>query len=77
MQFIDDPETFWNHADTSVKKLVQRFIAPNGILYDTGTGFGTMREIGSYLLIKKLASEEAKNHTLVALTGIEPVTLGL
>lgn len=71
MLFIADPETFWNQSSTPVKKLVQQFIAPNGLPYSTGTGFGTMREIESYLLITKLASEEAKNHILVGQTNIE------
>ena len=40
-------------------------------------GFRTAKVAETYLLIKKLASEEAENPILVAATGIEPVTLGL
>lgn len=77
MEFIENPESFWNHASTPVKKLVQRFIAPEGIPYDFETGYGTIRNIESYLLIQKIAPKGDLNMHLVAATGIEPVTLGL
>lgn len=77
MEFITNPESFWNHASTSVKKLVQQFIAPEGIPYDFETGYGTMRDIESYLLIQKITPKGDLNTDLVAATGIEPVTLGL
>lgn len=77
MEFIENPESFWNHAFTPVKKLVQQFIAPEGIPYDFETGYGTMRDIESYLLITKIAPKGDSNIHLVAATGIEPVTLGL
>jgi hypothetical protein len=45
--------------------------------YRNGTGFGTAREVESYLLINKIGGKSAEKVDLVALTGIEPVTLGL
>lgn len=77
MVFISDPEAFWNQSSTPIKKLIQQFIAPDGIPYDFETGYGTPESLHSYLLIKKIASKEAENSSLVAATGIEPVTLGL
>jgi site-specific DNA recombinase len=77
MEFIENPEKFWNHATTPVKKLIQQFIAPNGLPYDFETGFRTPDGIESYLLIRKITPKGDLNTNLVAATGIEPVTLGL
>lgn len=77
MEFIENPESFWNHAATPVKKIVQQFIAPNGIPYDFETGYGTMRDVQSYLLIQKIAPKGDLNMHLVAPTRIELVTSGL
>lgn len=77
MEFIENPEKFWNHASTPVKKLVQQFIAPNGLPYDFETGFRTPEGIESYLLIKKIGGKSAENTGLVAATRIELVTSGL
>lgn len=77
MLFITNPEIFWNQSETPVKRMVQQFIAPNGIPYGAGTGFGTTKDIESYLLINKIGGRSAEKVDLVALTGIEPVTLGL
>lgn len=77
MVFISDPTSFWNQADNSIKLMVQKLLFPKGIVYDFETGFGTIQQIESYLLIKKIADKSAKNSNLVAATGIEPVTLGL
>lgn len=77
MQFISDPDVFWNHASTSVKQMVQLLLFPNGVKYDFETGFGTFDKLDSYLLIQRIAPKGDPNNYLVAATGIEPVTLGL
>ena len=77
MTFITDPELFWNQAETPVKKLVQQFIAPNGLPYRNGKGFGTIRDIESYLLIQKIPANNAEIPCLVVATRIELVTSGL
>ena len=74
MQFITDPEIFWNQSATPVKRMVQQFIAPNGIPYSTGTGFGTTQDIQSYLLINKIGGKSAEKVNLVGVDGIEPST---
>jgi hypothetical protein len=40
MQFITEPDSFWNHASTSVKQMIQLLLFPNGVKYDFETGFG-------------------------------------
>ena len=77
MQFITNPEIFWNQSETPVKRMVQQFIAPNGIPYSAGTGFGTTKDIESYLLINKIGGKSAEKVDLVAPTRIELVTSGL
>jgi site-specific DNA recombinase len=77
MLFISDPALFWNRASTGVKQMVQLLLFPKGVIYDFETGFGTIKEIESYLLIKEIAQKGDSNHIVVAATGIEPVTLGL
>ena len=77
MQFIENPEIFWNQSDTPVKRMIQQFIAPKGIPYSAGTGFGTTQDIESYLLISKIGGKSAEKVDLVAATGIEPVTSSL
>ena len=57
--------------------MVQQFIAPNGIPYSAGTGFGTTKDIESYLLINKIGGKSAEKVDLVAPTRIELVTSGL
>ena len=74
MQFITDPEIFWNQTPTSVKRMVQHFVAPNGIPYDSGTGFGTTKDVESYLLISKIGGKSAEKVNLVGVAGIEPAT---
>ena len=77
MEFITDPELFWNRASTSVKHLIQLFLFPNGVIYDFETGYGTFEKLDSYLLIQKMTDKSVRISDLVAATGIEPVTLGL
>lgn len=77
MDSISDPEKFWNRSATPVKKLVQQFLFPHGIVYDFETGFGTHEILDSHLLINKIGGKSAEKVNLVALTGIEPVTSGL
>lgn len=54
--------------------MVQHFIAPNGIPYDSGTGFGTINDVESYLLISKIGGKSAEKVKLVGAVGIEPTT---
>ncbi len=75
--FMSYPGTFWNQGSLDVRKRIQDTIFPEGLTYDFESGFGTAKMASSYLLIQKLASEDAKNSSLVAPTGLEPVTLGL
>lgn len=75
--FMSDPAAFWNQSGIEVKKRVQDSIFPEGLTYDFDEGFGTVKLSESYLLIKKIASEEAKNPNLVAATRLELVTPGL
>jgi site-specific DNA recombinase len=77
MQFITEPDLFWNHASTSVKQMVQLLLFPNGVPYDFETGFGTYEKLESHLLIQRITPKGDQKSDLVAATGIEPVTLGL
>lgn len=77
MEFITSPDTFWNRASTKSRQAIQGLLFKSGIPYDFETGFGTHDEIQSYLLIKKIALESAKNSDLVAATRLELVTPGL
>src|SRR5665213_599424 len=77
MRFIKTPDIFWNRASTRSRQAVQMLLFPKGIPYDFETGFGTTEDIDSYLLLKKIASGEAKNSDLVAASGFEPLTPGL
>lgn len=65
MDFINTPDIFWNRSSSSVKKMIQLFMFPKGIIYVHGTGFGTTEQRASYLLLKKIAEKSAKNSTLV------------
>ena len=75
--FMSNPASFWNLAPIEVKRRIQDAVFPEGLVYDCETGFRTAKLAESYLLIQKIAPEDAKNPILVAATGIEPVTLGL
>jgi site-specific DNA recombinase len=75
--FIKDPSEFWNRAPVQIQKRVQHTIFPEGLTYDFEKGFGTVKVNESYQLIKKIASEEAIDSIVVAMTGFEPVTPGL
>lgn len=75
--FMSEPGKFWNLAPIEVKKRIQDTIFPEGVTYDCATGFGTIQLAKSYLLIKEIAQKGDLNPSLVAATGIEPVTLGL
>lgn len=77
MKFITEPEKFWNEGSTPVKRLIQQFIVPNGIPYDFETGFGTIDNIQSYLLISEIGGKSAEKIDLVAPTRIELVTSSL
>lgn len=55
-------------AATPVKKLVQQFLFPHGIIYDFETGFGTIENIDFHLLINKIGGKSAENINLVGMT---------
>lgn len=67
--FMSDPGKFWNLSGIELKKRIQNSIFPEGIVYDCKDGFGTLKINPSYLLIKKIADESAKNPNLVGVTG--------
>lgn len=75
--FMSEPSTFWHLSSLALKKRVQDVIFPDGLTYDCSDGFRTPILSKSYLLIKKIASEDANNSTLVAPTRIELVTSSL
>lgn len=77
MEFIADPKLFWNRANLQVKKAVQTLLFPTGIVYDFETGFGTAPKLKTSLLMEEISQKIDKNVSLVAVTGIEPVTSGL
>lgn len=77
MLFMSDPSEFWNRAPLQIQKAVQRTLFPYGLAYDFETGFGTIELNESYLLIQKLAPEDAKDSIVVAASGLEPLTPGL
>lgn len=74
---MSDPDLFWNIGSIEIKKRIQDSIFPEGLTYDCKTGFGTAKLSESYLLINEIAQKGDSNNTMVAATGIEPVTLGL
>lgn len=57
--------------------MVQLLLFPKGVKYDFESGFGTIEELESYLLLRKITPKGDPNNIVVAATGIEPVTLGL
>lgn len=75
--FMSNPGSFWNVAPIELKKRIQDMIFPEGLVYDCDKGFRTAKIATSYLLTTKIAQKGDLNPTLVAATGIEPVTLGL
>ncbi len=77
MDFIKDPENYWNRASPQIKKVMQKFLFPNGIPYDFKTGYGTAETIQSYLLIAKMTDKSAENFNVVAPSRIELLTSGL
>lgn len=74
---MKEPSGFWNRAPVQIQKAVQRTLFPRGLANDFETGFGTIEPNKAYLLLQKIAPESAKNPTLVAATGLEPVTPSL
>lgn len=77
MLFMENPAVFWNLGSIEVKRRVQDLVFPEGLTYDCVDGFRTPVLSNSYLLIRKIASGEAKNPNLVAASGLEPLTPGL
>jgi NH3-dependent NAD+ synthetase len=68
MSFIQTPDLFWNRASTRSRQAIQKLLFPSGIPYDFETGFGTSKEIDSYLLLAKLSDKNVKNSDLVGQT---------
>lgn len=77
MLFMNDPASFWNKAPLQIKKSVQRTIFPHGLAYDFENGFGTIELNESYLLIQKLAPEDANDSIVVPGARLELATPGL
>lgn len=77
VKLLESPGLYWTQGDNAVKQVLQNLIFPKGVIYDCVDGFRTTEISASYLLIQKIAPEDAKNSTLVAATGIEPVTSSL
>ena len=53
-----------------MKKTIQQFMFPNGIIYEHGTGFGTKHKLECYLLLEKMTDKSVKSSIVVAATGI-------
>tara|TARA_B100000378_G_C18054374_1_gene414009 strand:- start:1 stop:249 length:249 start_codon:yes stop_codon:yes gene_type:complete len=77
VNLLESPGLYWMQGDNAAKQVLQKLIFPKGVIYDCVDGFRTIEISASYLLIQKIAPEDAKNPTLVAATGIEPVTSSL
>ncbi len=75
--FMSDPSSFWNLANLALKKRIQDLIFPVGLVYDCADGFRTPTLGKSYQLITELTENNGEISTLVAATGIEPVTSSL
>ena len=68
---------FWNKAPLQIQKAVQHTLFPHGLAYGFEKGFGTIELNESYLLLQKIASEDASDSIVVAASGLEPLTPGL
>lgn len=77
VKLLESPGLYWTQGDSAVKQVLQNLIFPKEVIYDCVDGFRTTATSASYLLIQKIAPEDAKTSTLVAATGIEPVTSSL
>ena len=75
--FMSDPDLFWNLGDIETKRRMQAVIFPEGLTYDFEQGFGTAKLAETYLLIKKIPHRNGEELTLVATSGLEPLTSGL
>ena len=65
IKLLERPGEYWNHGNLLIKQSLQSLIFPSGVTYDCEEGFRTAEICESYLLIKKIAPEEAKNSNLV------------
>lgn len=77
MLFMHEPSEFWNRAPLQIQKAVQHTLFPHGLAYDFENGFGTIELNESYLLLQKIAPEDANDSIVVATSGLEPLTPGL
>ncbi len=74
---MSEPGKFWNLGDNKVKRRVQHAIFPEGLNYDFEEGFGTAKLSTPYLFIKEISDNPGKNPSVVAASGLEPLTSGL
>jgi site-specific DNA recombinase len=77
MTFIKTPDIFWNQAGTRSRQAIQKLLFPSGIPYDFETGFGTTKQIDSYLLLEEISKNDDEKSAMVAASGLEPLTFGL
>ncbi len=75
--FMSEPASYWNLASLPLKKRMQDLLFPEGLVYDCEEGFRTPVLSNTHLLIKEIALSGDENPSLVAATGIEPVTSSL
>lgn len=75
--FILEPALSRDLSGIELKKEGARSNFPEGLVYDCADGFRASVFSESYLLIKKIAPEGAKNPNVVAASGLEPLTSGL
>lgn len=77
MMFITNVDELWRISPIEVRKQIQDLIFPEGVKYHFEDGFGTTVLSKSHQLLKKIPHQNGEEVSLVAPTGIEPVTLGL
>ena len=66
-----------SRAPLQIQKAVQHTLFPHGLAYDFENGFGTIELNESYLLLQKIASEDANDSSVVAGARFELATSGL
>jgi site-specific DNA recombinase len=74
IDFMTNVSNYWRTAPLELQRRFQNLVFPDGITYEFENGFGTAKMSKSYEVIQDM---DVKNPSMVAATGIEPVTLGL
>ncbi len=77
IMFMGSVEELWKIGTIEVRKQIQDLIFPEGIKYDFKDGFGTIVLSKSHQLIGSISDKSVKNSSMVAVSGIEPLTSGL